>query len=606
MQTHFVTILATAALTLPALGQCDPLWSNGWEGGYDFDSFAVQATGATFEVADDFEVLGEIQRVIAYGYACSGCPVDDVVGVRVRFYAWSPTGPGALEQEQFLAAGDPGLAYDGAGAGAGTWDLTLPAPFTATGRHFLSIQPQYATNGSWGFWGANAGNPDLTPMWYRDDADGAWGGYPALPWAPLLGHRDVNFALFGIDPTLPDPLAVCGSWEPVDSPNVGADSNSLSGIAAIAPDDLWAVGEYETVDGSNFEYRPLAMHWDGVDWSTTPVPCPSPTWNVDCGLDAIAATASGYVVAVGNHFHPGEAGHETFVVEWDGKAWIQLDSPTQPNGSGSRFVDVELLGEDDFWAVGSWPGIGFVGSTAPLAARWDGSSWDVHQPPIDPELFSFEWNNLAAVSAVAPDDVWAVGGHLSPTCPTTPTSFTTTGASGRSSNRDPNLSTAERTTSWPCRPTMSGSRSTSPIPTTSSSPCSSSCTGMARPGPSTPPPAAGASSAGATSPSTPWAATRSRVGMARAGCSRPPWPVAPSSKPRPTRRCSDRATSGQSARASRACRAPTRPTYDRAGRPTARGWPAPVERRRSRAPDRSRPVRPSTSTPRELPRTRSR
>ena len=411
-----ISLAATAALLpcAPVAAQCDPLWSNPWEGGYVFDSYAEQVTGFDAEVADDFELTAEIHRVVAYGLACSGCPIEPLTGVRIRFYEWTPNGPGALQVEHVVAGEDPSLGYDGAGAGAGTFDVWLPEPFQASGLHFLSVQPQYAPNGQWGFWSANPGSPDLSPMWFRDAAGGGdWQPYPSPPFNPNLWNRDANFALFGVDPATPDPLAVCGSWEPVQTPDANDQANRLLGVAAVSPQELWAVGEYETVSGSDFEFRPLAMRWDGSAWSIVPTPCPAPSWNVDCGLSDVDAFSSDYVVAVGDHYHPQEAGQETFVLEWNGSQWEQLASPTQPNGSGSFFGAVEVLAENDFWAVGFWAGVDFVGSTAPLAAHWNGSDWEVFQPPIDPELFSFEWNSLSSLSVLAPDDIWAAGGHLS-------------------------------------------------------------------------------------------------------------------------------------------------------------------------------------------------
>jgi len=65
------------------------------------------------EVADDFDVVGSIDRVVADGDASDFLNFQ---GVHVRFYTYNTDGtPGALQQEYFLSTG-----YN-----AGTVDVTL-------------------------------------------------------------------------------------------------------------------------------------------------------------------------------------------------------------------------------------------------------------------------------------------------------------------------------------------------------------------------------------------------------------------------------------------------------------------------------------------------
>jgi hypothetical protein len=96
------------------------------------------------EVADDFDLIASIDRVAAIGYT-SG-PAADFRGVYVRFYAFGADGrPGALQAQSFVAA-NPTLTNS---LNSGGWlDITLPTPFAATGRHFLSVQPAAATDTS--------------------------------------------------------------------------------------------------------------------------------------------------------------------------------------------------------------------------------------------------------------------------------------------------------------------------------------------------------------------------------------------------------------------------------------------------------------------------
>ena len=72
--------------------------------------------------------------------------------------------------------------------------------------------------------------------------------------------------------------------------------------------------------------------------------------------------------------------------------------PIQSDASG-----VVALARDDAWLVGASGGRGQRKET--LAQHWDGSQWSTVMTPSPGNRL----NNLAAVSAVTPDEVWAVG-----------------------------------------------------------------------------------------------------------------------------------------------------------------------------------------------------
>ena len=132
------------------------------------------------EVADDFDVVGSIDRVVADGSASAFLPFK---GVHVRFYAYNTDGtPGALQQEYFFTTG-----YN-----AGTVDVTLSPPFAATGKHFLSVQPVID---GWYWWSAHTNAPHGPNFYYRDNAAGdvVWQHDDSV----FYPNSDVAFALYG-------------------------------------------------------------------------------------------------------------------------------------------------------------------------------------------------------------------------------------------------------------------------------------------------------------------------------------------------------------------------------------------------------------------------
>ena len=73
-------------------------------------SLVWSADNVNAEVADDFNVAANIDRVSAGGFVWGAVNFQ---GVHVRFYAFGADNkPGALQREYFLAAGDPNVTFD--------------------------------------------------------------------------------------------------------------------------------------------------------------------------------------------------------------------------------------------------------------------------------------------------------------------------------------------------------------------------------------------------------------------------------------------------------------------------------------------------------------
>lgn len=177
-----LTVLAASLwVSSPSVKASDLLYSQAVDGQSAFGPSEVWApSNIDSEVADDFDVVGSIDRVIANGFV-SGSPIFQ--GVNVRFYEYLADGtPGPLQQEYVLSTG-----YN-----AGTIDVTLSPPFVATGKHFLTIQP--ALDG-WYWWSANTNIPEGTAFYLRDVAAGE------TEWhhddSAFYPNSDVSFYLYG-------------------------------------------------------------------------------------------------------------------------------------------------------------------------------------------------------------------------------------------------------------------------------------------------------------------------------------------------------------------------------------------------------------------------
>jgi hypothetical protein len=125
------------------------------------------ATGVNSEVADEFNVVANIDRVSAGGFIWG---TVNFQGVYVRFYeVGADNKPGALQHEYYLAAGDPNVVFN---QSTGAIDATLSPTFAATGRHFLSVQPVI---NYWYWWSSSSGAPRGEAFYFRNNTSGqAW------------------------------------------------------------------------------------------------------------------------------------------------------------------------------------------------------------------------------------------------------------------------------------------------------------------------------------------------------------------------------------------------------------------------------------------------
>jgi hypothetical protein len=172
--------------------------------------------------------------------------------------------------------------------------------------------------------------------------------------------------------------------------------NVLHGVAPISSSDAWAVGSRG--DG-NFGQITLIEHWNGASWSVVPAPNPGDTANE---LEDVVALSSNDVWAAG--YYGGAIGNSslTMLLHWDGSAWTQVASPN-PGTFRNELYDIAALSPTDIWAIGfDWPS----GSRhRNLILHWDGLAWT---QVTSPNASEFD-NHLTSVSAIAPNDVWAVG-----------------------------------------------------------------------------------------------------------------------------------------------------------------------------------------------------
>ena len=173
----------------------------------------------------------------------------------------------------------------------------------------------------------------------------------------------------------------------------------LSGVAARTASDAWAVGSFTTRE----QPRPDARSSTGTGPSWTRVKSPNAGQPAGGELSGVAALAADDVWAVGGSGQ-GAPGRERSSSTGTARRGRSSRARTRVR-SRTRCRPSTAIAPDDVWAVGTWFTKAFDDRT--LTLHWDGTSWSAcPSPNAGPASAA---NDLVSVSANATDDVWAVG-----------------------------------------------------------------------------------------------------------------------------------------------------------------------------------------------------
>lgn len=193
------------------------------------------------------------------------------------------------------------------------------------------------------------------------------------------------------------PASCAPAFEVLPTVDPKDGGNLLLGVSALSATDAWAVG------GSgdpNDPTQTLYEHWDGETWSAVDGPNPGTTLNELAAVDQIAADDAWAVGRTGSG-----SGDAPLITHFDGATWdVQ---PIPADVTSGALTGVSAAAPDDIWAVGS-SGDASVGLERALILHFDGTGWT----SVDPtSAVGGGRSLLLGVSALAPDDVWAVGYH---------------------------------------------------------------------------------------------------------------------------------------------------------------------------------------------------
>ena len=184
------------------------------------------------------------------------------------------------------------------------------------------------------------------------------------------------------------------------------ESDQLLAVSCWSPTGCAAAGEYVNAAGI---VATLIEYWNGTAWEVQATP------NVAGAqvnyLDAISCSSSTACTATGYSETSPSAGF-TLAERWNGTAWKVETTPNPVGSTGSELTGVSCSSSTACTAVGGYSsGSGSEAFGAPLAERWNGTTWTIESVPIAAGASKSEEGHLSSVSCSSSTTCMAAGSY---------------------------------------------------------------------------------------------------------------------------------------------------------------------------------------------------
>lgn len=137
-------------------------------------------------------------------------------------------------------------------------------------------------------------------------------------------------------------------WSAVSSPSVG-NGSTLSSVTAVSSSDVWAVGTSNIVPHQ--VTHTLIEQWNGTSWNVVTSPNVGAYSNT---LDGVAAVSANTIWAVGNYDKTGHEHWQALIEQWNGTSWNAVASPKLGHQNSNLLYSAAAIpGTSQVWAVGA-------------------------------------------------------------------------------------------------------------------------------------------------------------------------------------------------------------------------------------------------------------
>jgi hypothetical protein len=204
------------------------------------------------------------------------------------------------------------------------------------------------------------------------------------------------------------------SWTVQSTPNPRGEAGSskggtLAGVSCSSTTACTAVGYFDTLANSFDNEVTLAERWNGVAWTVQSTP--NPKAGTDNELSGVSCTSATACTAVGSFVNQ-QGNALTLAERFDGRRWTIQRTPNPPGAGDPELSGVSCTSATACTAVGSYINNSNA-SDAPLAERWDGTSWTIQSTtPTSPGGEDAVLNAVSCTSATACTAVGVSGDAL--------------------------------------------------------------------------------------------------------------------------------------------------------------------------------------------------
>lgn len=226
---------------------------------------------------------------------------------------------------------------------------------------------------------------------------------PRLP-AITAGAAATALAVGAIAFTVTSASAAAGpaadGWRSVAGPAVAASASAnLTALAMASPSLGWTAG-FTLANNQNAPFEPLLGAWNGRRWQAVPV---SLAKGASGRLDGLAVKSAGDAWAVGTTYPNADSSQPLFL-HWDGRQWARVPGAAVPGFGYVSMYGVAIDSATDAWAVGEAAPVGQP-AVRPVIEHWNGRTWTLAaNPPTVPSMSA-----LSSVTVASDGEAWAVG-----------------------------------------------------------------------------------------------------------------------------------------------------------------------------------------------------
>ena len=184
-------------------------------------------------------------------------------------------------------------------------------------------------------------------------------------------------------------------------------NSQASSVAAVADNNVWVFGDLihqgpASDPKTGWADATLTWHWNGHHWDVTRWPSPPPAESPGLGVAAVPGTRQLWAYGSITNLHTYSS--TTLTERYTHGRWQVIPSPNCAGASSSQLAALAAIGPSDVWAVGTcYRGI----HPFPLTEHYDGHHWHIIPAPT-PGLRS-ELGDVTGVPRKGHPALWAVG-----------------------------------------------------------------------------------------------------------------------------------------------------------------------------------------------------